>query len=64
MADFIEKYTQKGEIILDPFLGSGVSVTEAVFNGRKGLGVDVNPSAMFIAEQILKRLRACLNLVV
>jgi DNA modification methylase len=53
MADFIEKYSAKGEIVLDPFLGSGVSITEAIFNGRKGLGIDINPSATFITEQIL-----------
>ena len=53
MADFIKKYTNKNEIVLDPFLGSGVSITEAVFNGRKGFGIDINPSAVFITSQIL-----------
>lgn len=53
MADFIKKYTTQNEIVLDPFLGSGVSVTEAVFNKRKGIGVDINPSAVFITSQIL-----------
>ncbi|MDD4111247.1 MAG: DNA methyltransferase [Clostridia bacterium] len=56
MADFIEKFTQKGDIVLDPFLGSGVSISEAVFNGRKGLGIDINPSATFITEQIIKKI--------
>ena len=56
MTDFIKKYTNKGDIVLDPFLGSGVSISEAVFNGRKGLGIDINPSATFITEQILKKI--------
>lgn len=56
MADFIERFTQKGDIVLDPFLGSGVSISEAVFNGRKGLGIDINPSATFITEQIIKKI--------
>ncbi len=56
MADFIKKYTQKGDIVLDPFLGSGVSISEAVFNGRKGLGIDINPIATFITEQIIKKI--------
>jgi DNA modification methylase len=56
MADFIKKYTNKNDIVLDPFLGSGVSLTEAVFNNRKGFGIDINPSATFITEQIIKKI--------
>jgi DNA modification methylase len=56
MADFINKYTSKDEIVMDPFLGSGVSITEAVFCGRKGFGIDINPSATFITDQILKKI--------
>lgn len=55
MQDFIKKYTSHNEIVLDPFLGSGVSITEAVFNERKGFGIDINPSAIFITEQLLKK---------
>lgn len=55
MADFIDKYTSPNEIVLDPFLGSGVSITEAVFKGRKGFGIDINPSAIFITSQILAK---------
>ena len=56
MQDFIKKYTNPNEIVLDPFLGSGVSITEAVFNERKGFGIDINPSAIFITEQLLKKI--------
>lgn len=55
MADFIKKYTSPGEIVLDPFLGSGVSITEAVFNERKGFGIDINPVSIFITAQILNK---------
>jgi len=55
MADYIDRYTKTGDIVLDPFCGSGVSVTEAVFNDRKGLGVDINPSAILITEQIINK---------
>ena len=55
MAGFIDKYTSPNEIVLDPFLGSGVSITEAVFKGRKGFGIDINPSAIFITSQILAK---------
>ena len=54
MAAFIERYTAKGELVLDPFCGSGVSVSEAVFNNRKGLGVDINPSSILITDNVIK----------
>ncbi len=53
MADFVKKYTNEGEIVLDPFCGSGVSVSEAVFNGRKGVGIDINPSSILITKNII-----------
>ncbi|MFH1306362.1 MAG: DNA methyltransferase [Candidatus Micrarchaeota archaeon] len=53
---FILKYSKKGEIILDPFCGSGVSVTESIFTGRKAVGVDINPTAIFIVEQMMRRI--------
>ena len=46
MSDLVKKYTIKNDIVLDPFLGSGVSITEAIFNNRKGFGIDINPSAI------------------
>jgi ubiquinone/menaquinone biosynthesis C-methylase UbiE len=56
MADFIKKYSKPGEIILDPFCGSGVSISEAVFNNRKGIGVDINPSSILITSQVINRI--------
>jgi adenine-specific DNA methylase len=53
---FIEKYSDEKDIILDPFNGSGVSVSESIFNGRKGFGIDINPSAIFITEQQLNKI--------
>lgn len=56
MADFIKKYTSPNDIVMDPFLGSGVSITEAVFNNRKGFGIDINPSAVFITNELIKQI--------
>lgn len=56
MADFIKKYTNEGEIVLDPFCGSGVSVSEAVFNNRKGVGIDLNPSSILITKNVITTL--------
>jgi len=53
--DFIIRYTNKGEIVLDPFCGSGISVTESIFTNRKAIGIDINPSAIFITKQMLNK---------
>ena len=45
---YILKYSAPGDIILDPFMGSGVTVLEAVFNDRKAVGIDINPISSFI----------------
>ncbi|MCY3413761.1 MAG: hypothetical protein INQ03_19110 [Candidatus Heimdallarchaeota archaeon] len=52
----IEEYTEQDEIVLDPFSGSGVSITEALFSGRKAVGIDINPAAIFITDQTLKKI--------
>ncbi|MFQ6099279.1 MAG: DNA methyltransferase, partial [Armatimonadota bacterium] len=49
----IEHYTRPGEVVLDPFCGSGVTVAEALITGRKAIGVDLNPMATFIAEMVV-----------
>src|SRR5690554_468961 len=56
MADFIKKYTSPDEIVLDPFCGSGVSVSEAVFNGRKGVGIDINPISILITKNVIQNI--------
>jgi len=53
--DFVLKYSKKGEIVLDSFCGSGISVTESIFTGRKAIGIDINPSAIFITKQMLNK---------
>ncbi len=58
MTDFINKYTDEGEIVLDPFCGSGVSISEAVFNKRKGVGIDINPSSILITKNVIKTLKS------
>ncbi len=53
--DFIKRYTKPGDIVLDPFCGSGISITEAIITNRKALGIDINPIAIFITEQLLAK---------
>jgi len=46
----IEGYSEKGNLILDPFCGSGVSLLEALRLERNCVGVDINPLAILISR--------------
>ena len=47
---FIRKYTQVGDTVLDPFMGSGTTNLEALLMGRNSIGVDVDAFSRFIAR--------------
>lgn len=53
-AEYIATYSNEGDIVLDPFCGRGTGVTEASILGRKAIGVDLNPIAIFQARMILQ----------
>jgi 16S rRNA G966 N2-methylase RsmD/DNA-directed RNA polymerase subunit RPC12/RpoP len=53
--EYIEHYTSSGEIVLDPFCGSGVTVGEALKSGRKAIGTDLNPISVFLATLTVTR---------
>lgn len=46
----IETFTKPGQVVLDPFSGSGTSMVEARERGRLGIGIDLNPLASFVAK--------------
>lgn len=46
----IEEYSNKGEIILDPFCGSGTALLEARLVERHAIGVDLNPVAYYVSK--------------
>lgn len=50
VSHFIENLTEKGDLILDPFVGSGVGAVEAGVAERKFIGFDINPLALLIAQ--------------
>ena len=41
--EYIEKYTDKGDYILDPFVGSGMTYFESVKRNRIPITIDLNP---------------------
>jgi DNA modification methylase len=53
---FITRYSKTGEIVLDPFCGSGISIIEAIITNRKAIGFDINPISIFITEQLLNKI--------
>lgn len=46
----INEYSSEGDIIIDPFMGSGTTVVEAIVNNRIGIGTDINDIAYLIAK--------------
>ena len=48
VSDYIQHYSKVGDIVLDPFSGSGVTAIEAVRNKRKAVAIDLDPVATFI----------------
>ena len=49
-AKIIQDYSDVGDIVVDPFLGSGTTVVEALVNKRIGVGVDVNEIAVLLSK--------------
>ncbi|WP_318557324.1 site-specific DNA-methyltransferase [Geobacter anodireducens] len=53
MQALIELATQEGQIVLDPFCGSGTTLVAAKNTGRKYIGFELNPEYFKIAEHRL-----------
>lgn len=53
-ADLIEHYSKPGMVILDPFCGGGVTLVEGLTKGRRVIGFDSNPLAVFITKLELR----------
>jgi DNA modification methylase len=48
---FLEsKLSDKNQLVLDPFCGSGTVLVEALISGNNAVGIDVNPLARFVSK--------------
>jgi len=47
---FIEALTEPGETVLDPMVGSGTVLVEAMLLGRRSVGVDIDPLAILLSK--------------
>lgn len=50
--EYVLRYSAEGDVVLDPFGGSGVTAIEAFLENRTGIQSDLNPLANFIASGI------------
>ncbi len=47
------RYTKRGEWALDPFAGSGTTLIECRRLGRNGIGIEINPSVVERAKELI-----------
>jgi len=50
-AEFYRHHNFVGKVVLDPFMGSGTTLGEAVKLGAKVIGSDINPVSTFLVRQ-------------
>lgn len=48
----IKNFTDRGDVVLDSFGGSGVTAIEAMMQGRIGIHTDLNPLSIFMAKAL------------
>lgn len=50
---YIKNFTQPGDMVLDPFGGTGVTAIEAGMNNRRAISIDINPMAVFMVHSLI-----------
>ncbi|MCK4402990.1 MAG: hypothetical protein KAV98_04415 [Dehalococcoidia bacterium] len=50
VGEYIRHFSHEGELVVDPFCGSGVTAIEALTNRRRTICIDLDPLAVFITR--------------
>lgn len=46
----IKAFSRPGQVVLDPFMGGGTTIVEAMVRGRRAIGNDLNSLALFVSR--------------
>ena len=60
---FIRLFTKVGDVVLDPFIGSGTTAAAAIQFGRNFVGIDINPEYVELSRRRLEGLQIPLSLI-
>jgi len=52
----IQLFSKHGDIVLDPYMGGGTTIVEAMIAGRRAIGVDLNSLSLFLTKVKTTRL--------
>lgn len=55
---FIKLFTQPGDLVIDPFIGSGTTAVAAKQLGRRCIGIEIDPAYIQIAQSRLNEVQA------
>lgn len=55
MRPFVRAFSRPGEVVFDPFCGFGTTLLAASLEGRRGLGLEIDPDRAALARERLRR---------
>ncbi len=59
--EFVEFFSKRGQIVLDPMVGTGSTLVACLRAGRHGFGLELNPAYVEIARQVVAQERVALG---
>lgn len=54
---FIRLFTKEGDVVLDPFMGSGTTAVACILTGRHFVGIELSPEYHRVACQVIEKER-------